>query len=243
MEALIQELSAQLPLHRGIASLALQNHIYGCFLLMEDLAQKAATLTGTHIQPFDWDVVEDFSEIGMRYGFIMDRQLADEVDSFSDSYQAAWVAWFQQVAEEKQVEKVDETEDRIISLLRQTVPAEEAFFSHALETGELSIEWKNKAVKMLLAEEEEKAESEEKAEAEAEEKAEGESSAQNVVPQADTQDEEPPTKLSQAHIEKQVHIEKQEKPRRMFATTRRRHRDLKKSALSTTRRSHTASIV
>jgi len=239
MEALIQELSAQLPLHRGIASLALQNHIYGCFLLMEDLAQQAATLTGTHIQPFDWDVVEDFSEIGMRYGFIMDRQLADEVDSFSDSYQAAWVAWFQQVAEEKQVEKVDETEDRIISLLRQTVPAEEAFFSHALETGELSIEWKNKAVKMLLAEEEE---TEAEAEAEAEEKSD-ESSAQNVVPAPDSPHEEPPTKLSQAHIEKQAYIEKQEKPRRMFATTRRRHRDLKKSALSTTRRSHTASIV
>jgi hypothetical protein len=206
---------------------------------MEDLAQQAATLTGTHVQPFDWDLVEDFSEIGMRYGFIMDRQLADEVDSFSDSYQAAWVAWFQHVATEKRVEEVDETEDRIISLLRQTVPAEEAFFSHALETGELSIEWKNKAVKMLLVEEEAKAEAEEK----------DESSAQNVAPiteaqadaqtdaQADAQTEEPPTKLSQAHIEKQ------EKPRRMFATTRRRHRDLKKSALSTTRRSHTASTV
>jgi len=226
MEALIQELSTQLPLHRGIASLALQNHIYGCFLLMEDLAQQAATLTGTHVQPFDWDLVEDFSEIGMRYGFIMDRQLADEVDSFSDSYQTAWVAWFQQVATEKRVEEVDETEDRIIGLLRQTVPAEEAFFSHALETGELSIEWKNKAVKMLV---------EEEAKAEAEDK--DESSAQNVVPAPDSPHEEPPTKLSQAHIEKQ------EKPRRMFATTRRRHRDLKKNALSTTRRSHTASTV
>ena len=225
MEALIQELSAQLPLHRGIASLALQNHIYGCFLLMEDLSQQAATLTGTHIQPFDWDLVEDFSEIGMRYGFIMDRQLADEVDSFSDSYQAAWLSWFQHVATEKKVEEVDETEDRIIGLLRQTVPAEEAFFSHALETGELSIEWKNKAVKILLAE--------------------SESEDQTATPvadaQADAQAEEPPspppTKLSQAHIEKQ------EKPRRMFATTRRRHRDLKKNALSTTRRSHTASTV
>lgn len=225
MEALIQELSVQLPLHRGIASLALQNHIYGCFLLMEDLAQQAATLTGTHIQPFDWDLVEDFSEIGMRYGFIMDRQLADEVDSFSDSYQATWLSWFQHVATEKKVEEVDETEDRIIGLLRQTVPAEETFFSHALETGELSIEWKNKAVKILLAE--------------------SESEDQTATPvadaQADAQTEEPPspppTKLSQAHIEKQ------EKPRRMFATTRRRHRDLKKNALSTTRRSHTASTV
>jgi len=227
MEALIQELSAQLPLHRGIASLALQNHIYGCFLLMEDLAQQAATLTGTHIQPFDWDLVKDFSEIGMRYGFIMDRQLADEVNSFSDSYQTAWVAWFQHVATEKRVEEVDETEDRIIGLLRQTVPAEEAFFSHALETGELSIEWKNKAVKMLVEE------------AEVEDKVEDkdESSAQTVVPAPDSPHEEPPTKLSQAHIEKQ------EKPRRMFATTRRRHRDLKKNALSTTRRAHTASTV
>jgi hypothetical protein len=204
---------------------------------MEDLAQQAATLTGTHVQPFDWDLVEDFSEIGMRYGFIMDRQLADEVDSFSDSYQATWLSWFQHVATEKKVEEVDETEDRIIGLLRQTVPAEEAFFSHALETGELSIEWKNKAVKMLVEEAEE-------AEAKSDE-----SSAQNVAPiteaqadaqtdaQADAQAEEPPTKLSQAHIEKQ------EKPRRMFATTRRRHRDLKKNALSTTRRSHTASTV
>jgi len=191
---------------------------------MEDLAQQAATLTGTHIQPFDWDLVKDFSEIGMRYGFIMDRQLADEVDSFSDSYQATWLSWFQHVATEKKVEEVDETEDRIISLLRQTVPAEEAFFSHALETGELSIEWKNKAVKMLVEE------------AEVEDKVEDkdESSAQNVAPVTEAQDEESPTKLSQAHIEK---------PRRMFATTRRRHRDLKKNALSTTRRSHTASIV
>ena len=219
MEALIQELSAQLPLHRGIASLALQIHIYGCFLLMEDLAEQAATLTGTNIQPFDWDVVEDFSEIGMRYGFIMDRQLADEVDSFSDSYQAAWLTWFQHVAVEKKVQEVDETEDRIIHLLRENVPAEEAFFCHALETGELSIVWKNKAVKMLLAE--------------------SESEDQTATPAVeDGQPEEPPvTKLSQAHIEKT------EKPRRMFATTRRRHRDLKKSALSTTRRSHTVSTL
>ena len=237
MEALIQELSAQLPLHRGIASLALQNHIYGCFLLMEDLAQQAATLTGTNVQPFDWDVVEDFSEIGMRYGFIMDRQLADEVDSFSDSYQAAWLAWFQHLALEKKVEEVDETEDRIIGLLRENVPADEAFFSHALETGELSIEWKNKAVKMLLAE----SESEDQTATHA---THGQPDSQpdgqpdghtdgHTDGQPDGQPEEPPvTKLSHAHIEKS------EKPRRMFATTRRRHRDFKKSALSTTRRSH-----
>ena len=226
----------QLPLHRGIASLALQNHVYGCFLLMEDLAQQAATLTGTNVQPFDWDVVEDFSEIGMRYGFIMDRQLADEVDSFSDSYQATWLAWFQHVALEKKVEEVDETEDRIISLLREKVPAEEAFFCHALETGELTVEWKNKAVKMLLAE----SESEDQPVVEMATPAEHAEPATPAEPAAhaapDSPPEEPPspppTKLSHAHIEKS------EKPRRMFATTRRRHRDLKKSALSTTRRSH-----
>jgi hypothetical protein len=147
MEAVIR---SELQARTGRALLALQNHIYGCFLFMEDIAQQTVTLEGLHVQPYGWHLDTQFWEIGMRYGFIMDAGLNTECTKCTESYKAAWLAWFQEVAAKKSIQEVDAMEDRLIRLLRETVPAEEAFFVHALESGELPMVWKEKAVRMLV---------------------------------------------------------------------------------------------
>jgi len=147
MEAVIR---SELQARTGRALLALQNHIYGCFLFMEDIAQQTVTLEGLHVQPYGWHLDTQFWEIGMRYGFIMDAGLNTECTKCTESYKAAWLAWFQEVAAKKSIREVDAMEDRLIRLLRETVPAEEAFFVHALESGELPMVWKEKAVRMLV---------------------------------------------------------------------------------------------
>ena len=55
-----------------------QNHLYGCFIIMEDIAQHKVNVDGTIISTpkFTFDLDKQFSEIGLRYGFAMDTKLA-----------------------------------------------------------------------------------------------------------------------------------------------------------------------
>ena len=49
----------QLTNTNGLDSLKVQNHIYGCFLLMEDIAEKVISIAGTIVSTpkftFDFD--------------------------------------------------------------------------------------------------------------------------------------------------------------------------------------------
>ena len=203
----------------GRALLSIQNHIYGCFLFMEDIAQKTVTVEGSHVQPHGWNLDTQFWEIGMRYGFIMDAQLSKEVGA---EYKAAWLAWFQEVAVKKSIEEVDALEDRLIRLLRETVPAEEAFFVHALESGELPMVWKERAVR-LLVERVERVE-EPASPSEPDKEPSKEPSKEAPVEQKPMA----PKNLLEKH---------RDNPKRMFACTRRQRMvQGRKTILSTTRR-------
>lgn len=146
---LIATVQQQLESTTGLASLQLQNHIYGCFLLMEDIAQQIVTLSGDQIQgkEFQFDVKQDFSSIGLRYGFVLDTKL--RYSSYLPTYQEAWLNIFHQLAEQKQVEKVDQLEDALISMIRTVVPASEAFFTNALGSGSLPQAWIQKVLSLL----------------------------------------------------------------------------------------------
>jgi hypothetical protein len=146
---LIATVQQQLESTTGLASLQLQNHIYGCFLLMEDIAQQIVILSGDQIQgkEFQFDVKQDFSSIGLRYGFVLDTKL--RYSSYLPTYQEAWLAVFHQLAEQKQVEKVDQLEDALISMIRTVVPASEAFFTNALGSGNLPQAWIQKVLSLL----------------------------------------------------------------------------------------------
>jgi len=143
MDAIIQK---QLQVD-GIESLKVQNHIYGCFVLMEDIAENISlegyTLKGT----FSFDLDKQFSQIGIRYGFILDTKLI--FDSFLPEYKAAWLALFTEINAKKQLEEVDKVEDSFISIIKSTVPAELAFFTHALASGSLPQEWIDRVITLL----------------------------------------------------------------------------------------------
>lgn len=133
----------------GIDSLQLQNHIYGCFILMEDIAEKKVELNGNQIigPGFVFDIDLQFDLIGIRYGFIMDTQLIlKKVDA---SYKELWLETFNDISLTLDLEIVDKIEDTVIEVIQQTIVAAEAFFTNALQTGSLTQEWIDKVLKLL----------------------------------------------------------------------------------------------
>jgi len=133
----------------GLTSLKLQNHIYGCFLIMEDIAQKKVDFINNTISgnKFSLDLDKHFSEIGICYGFIMDTKLT--LNIFNKSYKDIWLKYFNDIDIERNIDHVDTIEDCIIEIIQQTVPSEHAFFISALESGSLPHEWINKVIQLL----------------------------------------------------------------------------------------------
>ena len=122
----------------GLASLQLQNHIYGCFIIMEDIAQQSITLTGNQLVGSNviLSLDQDFDRIGLQFGFVMNSKLG--LGSVHPEYQAEWCKVFRGLSS---IEQVDHLEDTIIEVIHETVSAEDAYFSHALESGSLPQEW------------------------------------------------------------------------------------------------------
>ena len=145
----------------GIQSLQVQNHIYGCFVIMEDLAEKGSeksltekvekSLTEKELclkeENYTFSVDTQFSEIGIRYGFLMDTKLI--FDSFLPEYKTSWLDIFTMVHDKKEMEVVDSIEDAVIELIRTNVLSEMAFFIQSLGTGSLSKEWLNKVIVLI----------------------------------------------------------------------------------------------
>jgi hypothetical protein len=145
----------------GLQSLQVQNHIYGCFVVMEDLAEKTPEKSPEKSSEkeekaeelclkednYTFSVDKQFSEIGIRYGFLMDTKLI--FDSFLPEYKTAWLDIFTMVHDKKAMEDVDSIEDAVIELIRTNVLSEMAFFLQSLGTGSLSKQWLNKAIVLI----------------------------------------------------------------------------------------------
>jgi len=136
----------------GIASLQLQNHIYGCFIIMEDIAQKTVELVDHQLvgPSYSFNIYEHFSEIGVRYGFVMDTKLI--LQSMPDTYRDAWLQTFKDLSTLQNVEYADSTEECLIDLIQQHIPADESYFIKALATGSLPQSWVQKVLSLLLPE-------------------------------------------------------------------------------------------
>ena len=148
MNGIAEVIKKQL-LVNGIELLQVQNHIYGCFVLMEDIAEPSTVLENYVLKEENYSFNLDtyFSQIGIRYGFLMDTKLIFE--SFLPEYKAAWLALFTEINEKKSLENVDKIEDVVIEIIKTNVLSEMAFFSQALSTGSLSKEWMNKVITLL----------------------------------------------------------------------------------------------
>lgn len=135
-----------------IESLKLQNHIYGCFLIMEDIAQKKFDLFYNNVistKTFTFDLDKQFSEIGLRYGFVMDTKLL--LDKCSKDYKDIWLKYFNDIDISNSIDDVDKIEDSLIEVVKNAVNPNIAFFIAALENGNLSHDWVDKFIKLLAA--------------------------------------------------------------------------------------------
>jgi len=139
----------ELQSNKGLLSLTLQNHIYGCFILAEDISLKSLTLdpNGQLAGPkINFSVKKQFSTIGLHFGFVLDTKLRL---LYSKEYRETWIAIFLHVATTCDNAWVDNLEDLIIEVIRNTVEPNDAFFMNALETGSLTHEWIERALSLL----------------------------------------------------------------------------------------------
>ena len=214
MEALCHTVRTHLSNVHGLPSLRLQNHLYGCYLLLEDIVQKNVTLSGTTVQRQHgtFDLNKQFAEIGLRYGFAMDTQLL--LTPCPPDYQAAWVHVFTTLTS---LEEVDALEEKLNEIIQELVPEEEGFFVNTAETGILPPQWVDRALSLLLV------------------SAATSTSVATVVAAIEPKKEDPvkPTTASSL-LEKH-----KDNPKRMFASTRRKKLFVStpKRILATTRRS------
>ncbi len=134
----------------GLYSLKLQNHIYGCFVIMEDIAQKQCNILDTElIYPDDTRIDYDiaFSKIGLQYGFVTNEKL--EYDTFSATYKQLWIDLFRDIDLIQDITFVDNIEDSIIDILRDIIPSEDNFFKEAVDDGQISEKSVQKIIEML----------------------------------------------------------------------------------------------
>jgi hypothetical protein len=139
----------QLTNTNGLYSLKIQNHIYGCFIVMEDIAQGVVDLSGTIISnpKYIFDLDKQFSEIGLRYGFAMDSKLT--LDIFNPDYKETWLQYFKDIDIARDINETDKIEDTIIEIIQSQVTPEDSFFIQALETGTLPQEWIEKIFQFI----------------------------------------------------------------------------------------------
>jgi hypothetical protein len=132
----------------GLRSLRLQNHIYGCFLVMEDLASRTLRWQdgALHGKDFTLDFERNFGWLGVRYGFFMDRGLVLDAD---EAYRAAWRMRFTEIAAMEggaAQAAADATEDELLVTLREQA---DPFFIRALDTGALPQSLVERALELL----------------------------------------------------------------------------------------------
>ncbi len=221
---LVSCIQAEVDRHKedSLALLRLQNHLYGCFIVIEDLAQSILDLKDGYLvgNYFRLHVEKQFDQIGIRYyGFVMDGKAV--YDSYSNHYKKLWLTLFQEIKRIRSMESVDQLEDSVIQEL-QMIPKDYAFFMNALEhDGNLSPDWVEKALCLLhpsLIEEKEVAKEVEETETE-----------ETEVKQ---------TALSSAKSDRPMGAPKlSQKIRKLAITRRQRSHSSIKPSLSTTRRS------
>ena len=133
----------------GLYSLQLQNHIYGCFIIMEDIAQKTVEFSETQLigPSYSFDIKERFSEIGIRYGFAMDTTLT--LKDYPASYQEAWLQTFRDLGVLQDIEYVDAAEECLIETIQKHSNPEDGYFVQALGTGSLPQPWIDKVLSLL----------------------------------------------------------------------------------------------
>jgi len=203
----------QLTNTTDLESLKIQNHLYGCFIVMEDIAQNTVGLSGTIISTpkFTFDLDKHFNELGIRFGFAMDTKL--RLDSFHSEYKEIWLKYFKAIHNLQDIAFVDNIEDCLIAVVQNAVPAERGYFINSLDTGSLPQEWLEKVFRIL-----EVGDTEAKATVKQEEKQqEQQEQLEQLKQQEQEEQEEKDQDLRKTGLAKAMI----DRPRRRLTTTRR----------------------
>ena len=143
--ALIQN---ELTQRKGPDSMVFQNHLYGCFIMMEDIAQGILELSNGYITGNSLYLHLDtqFGHIGFRYyGFLMDGKAVLDA---SAEYKQTWLDVFYACKGLKGAEEpdfVDKIEEEVIQMLDDI--ENDRYFTNAMEhDGSLTPDWMEKAI-------------------------------------------------------------------------------------------------
>lgn len=136
VEKLIQSIRGELA---GIKKksdfyrLCIQNHLYGCFVLMELRAESPMEHVG-------WET--NFEKLGIQYGFMDDERLYCRL---SDAYRGAWtnIIGFAGIKQED----IDTIESGAFPVVQDAFKGgRDSFFENALDTGELDETMRRRAL-------------------------------------------------------------------------------------------------
>jgi hypothetical protein len=140
----------------GLYSVKIQNHIYGCFVLMEDIAQGRIDVFDHVVQysepPTNFNYNTQFSEIGIKYGFVSNDNLI--LNEYSTEYKTIWLECFHTMDLVQDIELSDKIEDILINAINSYISGDSNYFNIALENGTLTDEAINKLTEMLKINEE-----------------------------------------------------------------------------------------
>lgn len=147
---LLSILKRELSERKGEELIAFQNHLYGCFIVMEDITQGILEVVDEDYiigNSLYLNTKTQFGQIGIRYyGFTMDGKAILNGDIVRGDYYEAWMVIFRETAISRDMEAVDRIEDEVIQMM-SGFRKDENYFMNALEhEGNLSPDWVEKAI-------------------------------------------------------------------------------------------------
>lgn len=145
-------INEQLSNLSDLSALKLENHIYGCYMIMQDIADQDSSLSNNILtkkksDQYRFNVDQQFSQIGLRYGFVMDSLLL--LDTYLPSYKDLWLEIFNDISLTLDIELVDTIEEVINDCLIQLRPVDKSFFFSAAQNGYLSQEYMDRVIDLI----------------------------------------------------------------------------------------------
>jgi hypothetical protein len=145
-------ITEQLTELSDLTALKLENHIYGCYMIMQEIAEKDLSLSQSVLtkktqNEYRFNLDQQFSQIGLRFGFVMDSHLL--LDSYLPSYKQLWLEIFNDISLTLDNDLVDTVEEVINECIVQLRPVDKSFFFFAAENGYLPQECMDRVIDLI----------------------------------------------------------------------------------------------
>lgn len=121
--------------------LRFQNHLYGCFSVLEILGEETAA-----VERNIFDASFSFHTVGPMFGFIDDTRA--EFSAWSTKYQNAWKDIWATLGSHQKLDEIDALERTVFNTVSDASNCFQ-FFMYAADNGGLSDELAEKAAKLL----------------------------------------------------------------------------------------------